>query len=440
MPPKKRPHVNEFDLEFNERKVVEQRQQQENMKAEHRKSQQHLSELMDAASLGPEATADELLAFELVKVGDLKKIILAVQLVRDVGHLGRAALATACRAVTQRRFRARVPRHDTFKYTTSKVTCFDLAKKTSCLVLRAYCRKCKVTFGPWAADKAKSQKKKKKGKGKRTYYTDDNVSFIEVNERNFIHKSMMELFVCLIHHTWASFQSFSEAFTEALYNIALRSGVELIEEDCRLSRKLLSAAFYEYEVWVTFLEQSNSIDMERNLNIDEYIRASSFQERGQYPHDQQTMQCQEKGCDYAHIADGLWKLQYTLCMFQEKITGPLGITYPTNCRDEPISGKAFCMMHCEIMTEQGYPTDLKGIVERLGRTEKDVIIDFYEHLKEANLLREQFPSAEPLMNDELGEADSAPHFERNVPITRSQSRKQLAEEIHKDLMLHATEI
>lgn len=60
------------------------------------------------------------------------------------------------------------------------------------------------------------------------------------------------------------------------------------------------------------------------------------------------------------------------------MSGPLGVTYPTNCREEPAYGSAFCPTHSQLMAELGYPIDLKGIVEKLGGTTKDLTVDFFE--------------------------------------------------------------
>lgn len=101
MPPKKRPCAEEFDLEYNEQKVRKEQQQQEIVEKERRKTRRQIELLREADSLGSGSTVEELLAFELLKVGSLEKVLLAVQIVRDVIHLGPTALSLACGAVCE---------------------------------------------------------------------------------------------------------------------------------------------------------------------------------------------------------------------------------------------------------------------------------------------------------------------------------------------------
>ena len=87
MPPKRRPHVDEFDLELNERRVIEERQRRETVEDERRRIHEYLLKLRECASVGPESSPEEFLAFELLKVGSLKKVMLVINIVRHEPHL-----------------------------------------------------------------------------------------------------------------------------------------------------------------------------------------------------------------------------------------------------------------------------------------------------------------------------------------------------------------
>lgn len=228
MPPKKRP-AEDFDLkrvEARVRKEAEAARSFEEQCQEAKKLVDRLKEMQPLSDIGSPA---EMIAHELIKAGSVVKLNEAMQLVRDVGHLGKRAMEEASKALClseeertvliERVGRLSAIRehlesfnlptlflapkkvhcendHDAFEYSASEVTYYELSGKTKRFAMRAYCRKCRLSFGPWTTDENRSKKKKSNNSNRCLYYPDKDVDFIEINAKNFITKTMIEHFSC----------------------------------------------------------------------------------------------------------------------------------------------------------------------------------------------------------------------------------------------------
>ena len=65
--------------------------------------------------------------------------------------------------------------------------------------------------------------------------------------------------------------------------------------------------------------------------------------------------CKKRGCEKISTVDGLWKINYTICMWDCSSSYPLEITefIPQVCPDEPEHGSAFCTVHRKIAESLG---------------------------------------------------------------------------------------
>ena len=69
-----------------------------------------------------------------------------------------------------------------------------------------------------------------------------------------------------------------------------------------------------------------------------------------------------KGCGRLFAIDGNWKLRYPICMFQfpqQVLAFKKNLSYVNTCSNSPLHGMAFCTNHCEMMKQNGVPTELK---------------------------------------------------------------------------------
>ncbi len=68
------------------------------------------------------------------------------------------------------------------------------------------------------------------------------------------------------------------------------------------------------------------------------------------------------------MADGIWKLRYSHCMWKVPVTihGFGKINYPSVCPLSPKRGQAFCEAHCGKANQLGIPTELRKFYRSCG--------------------------------------------------------------------------
>ena len=78
--------------------------------------------------------------------------------------------------------------------------------------------------------------------------------------------------------------------------------------------------------------------------------------------------CEKRGCRWVITMDGLWKLSYPICMWDNKFAYPQDIVQylPNVCPEQPASGKAFCTKHCTFVESIGKPSGLRAFIAYCG--------------------------------------------------------------------------
>ena len=84
------------------------------------------------------------------------------------------------------------------------------------------------------------------------------------------------------------------------------------------------------------------------------------------------------GCGKLLVTDGIWKLNYPVCLYKVpvKIDG-IKVNMPDCCPNEPLHGKPFCQFHVKKLQNLGIPDDLLGFVKHfkdLAISEKTSIV------------------------------------------------------------------
>lgn len=78
--------------------------------------------------------------------------------------------------------------------------------------------------------------------------------------------------------------------------------------------------------------------------------------------------CRKRGCKWVVTVDGLWKLSYPICMWDNSYAYPEDITkfVPNVCPEEPAHLAAFCKKHCLAVEDQGKPSGLRQFIKSCG--------------------------------------------------------------------------
>ena len=64
------------------------------------------------------------------------------------------------------------------------------------------------------------------------------------------------------------------------------------------------------------------------------------------------------------VTDGIWKLQYPVCLFKVPVeVKGIKVNMPDCCPNQPLHGKPFCKEHTEILRDAGVPEDLLGFIK-----------------------------------------------------------------------------
>ena len=104
-------------------------------------------------------------------------------------------------------------------------------------------------------------------------------------------------------------------------------------------------------------------------SVDHFMqRVDDWRRDELYPHTCTSVECAKRGCQKVTVVDGLWKLSYPICMFDNIHSVPKEIQdfVPHDCANAPANGKAFCLEHCSQLDEMGVPTGLREFIRYCG--------------------------------------------------------------------------
>ena len=98
------------------------------------------------------------------------------------------------------------------------------------------------------------------------------------------------------------------------------------------------------------------------------ILIDNFRKKELYVHQKCSEPCKRRGCENVVTADGLWKLSYPICMWDNKITALQDVQefVPNVCVESPDHGKAFCQKHCKVIEQLGHPSGLRDFIQSCG--------------------------------------------------------------------------
>ena len=104
-------------------------------------------------------------------------------------------------------------------------------------------------------------------------------------------------------------------------------------------------------------------------SVDDILRkVDDWRKKELYPHRECSSDCKKRGCAWITVADGLWKLSYPICMYDNSAAYPKDIcdVLPQDCTNPPKHGKAFCNDHCEQVEKLNIPTGLRQFIAYCG--------------------------------------------------------------------------
>ena len=71
-----------------------------------------------------------------------------------------------------------------------------------------------------------------------------------------------------------------------------------------------------------------------------------------------------QGCGKLFVTDGIWKLNYPICMYKVSVSvDGIKVNMPDCCPNQPLHGKPFCQEHVDKLKHLGIPDDLLGIIK-----------------------------------------------------------------------------
>ena len=104
-------------------------------------------------------------------------------------------------------------------------------------------------------------------------------------------------------------------------------------------------------------------------SVDDLMeKVDEWRKRELYPHRDCSLNCKKRGCFWVNVVDGLWKLSYPICMYDNSAAYPKYIrdVLPQDCTNAPKNGKAFCDEHCEQVEKLDIPTGLRQFIAYCG--------------------------------------------------------------------------
>ena len=114
-------------------------------------------------------------------------------------------------------------------------------------------------------------------------------------------------------------------------------------------------------------DQGQAVSLKESLDLF-MERVDEWRSQELYPHKCTSLDCEKRGCQKVTVVDGLWKLSYPICMFDNARAVPQDIQdyIPHDCVNSPAPGKAFCNAHCEQLKALKIPTGLREFITFCG--------------------------------------------------------------------------
>ena len=268
------------------------------------------------------------------------------------------------------------------------------------------------------------------GKSGWKFYPTELQHYTKASSEVYISSRLIDSYMADLHHGFMSIECKAEAYNEMFRNsyqvktvksfLALNPKVgghfklkgKLSEGKTSmfaLSNRALSTAVYTREVVSECLERKTLheeifgpkydsafpggvVQFEDSLeSVMNKVDQSRTEEL--YEHTECPEACKRRGCGKLIVCDGLWKLYYSICMFDViGITGKVLEKYvPNVCPKKPVFSKAFCSEHCAVVERLGYPSDLREFLISCGTKNNPVDPNKYskpmKHLVEWTLSR-----------------------------------------------------
>ena len=104
-------------------------------------------------------------------------------------------------------------------------------------------------------------------------------------------------------------------------------------------------------------------------SIDDFMTMiDNLRKEELYKHEKCSEPCKRRGCENVVTADGLWKLNYPICMWDNKIPELKDVQefVPNVCVESPDHGKVFCQRHSKIIDQLGHPSGLRDFIKSCG--------------------------------------------------------------------------
>ena len=136
----------------------------------------------------------------------------------------------------------------------------------------------------------------------------------------------------------------------------------------KMNRKSLGQAMYNNEVKSELIERGkleetmfgpmiingNKVNFKKS-RYEIMKETNEYRKAELYEHTVCHEGCQKRGCEKISTADGLWKINYTICMWDCTSSYPEEITeyIPQVCPEEPEHGSAFCKVHTKLVESFG---------------------------------------------------------------------------------------
>jgi len=188
-------------------------------------------------------------------------------------------------------------------------------------------------------------------------------------------------------------------------------------------RKLLKTV-EEGEFFGPMVEHGRTVPFKESL--DHFMeRVDDWRRDELYPHKCTSQECAKRGCEKVVIVDGLWKLSYPICMFDNIQSVPEDIQQyvPHDCTNAPATNKAFCSAHCSQLEELNVPTGLREFITFCGASSSNFTKEGKSKVKEKlAILAKQVKSVEGTSSVE---AQGVSYFLRNRDIANADQLQEL---------------
>ena len=167
-------------------------------------------------------------------------------------------------------------------------------------------------------------------------------------------------------HACVSFEGFAESWNDAF-------GLTYVHHD--LDRRVFVKSLW----WGELEEELRDLELTRyrfscDADMDVCMKMIDRKryKKTLYPHSEEDCSpiCKARGCGKLWVTDGIWKLQFSHCMFRKAnvVNGLPLLNFPNVCTEQPMPGAALCADHCKVVEENGVPTGLRSFLKYAGLT------------------------------------------------------------------------